>query len=176
MARVTLIEPHRHPELRELTERIRSGRQGTILNIYKVLLHSPALAETWFEHINTVRWGTELSGRLREILIIRVAHLTNAAYILRQHVPRLAEPEGLSADDCAALADWRASEAFAEDERAALALADAMTETVQVADQVAAALTPHFSERQIVELAVLIASYNMHARVLQALDIDLQAE
>ena len=51
-----------------------------------------------------------------------------------------------------------------------------MTETVQVADEVAAALTPHFSERQIVELAVLIASYNMHARVLQALDIDLQAE
>jgi hypothetical protein len=36
---------------------------------YKALLHNPTLAETWFQHLNAVRWGTGLSGRLREILI-----------------------------------------------------------------------------------------------------------
>jgi len=33
------------------------------------------------------------------------------------------------------------------------------------------ALRPHYAERQIVELTVLIATYNMHVRVIQALEI-----
>jgi len=41
-----------------------------------------------------------------------------------------------------------------------------------VADDVFAALKPFFDERQITELTVLIGTYNMHARVMQALGID----
>jgi alkylhydroperoxidase family enzyme len=39
-----------------------------------------------------------------------------------------------------------------------------------VFDQVKA----HFNDREIVELTVLIASYNMNARVMQALRLDLE--
>jgi 4-carboxymuconolactone decarboxylase len=34
------------------------------------------------------------------------------------------------------------------------------------------ALNLHFSERQIVELTVLVGTYNMQTRVLRALEID----
>jgi alkylhydroperoxidase family enzyme len=34
------------------------------------------------------------------------------------------------------------------------------------------ALRPHFSEREIVELTVLVGIYNMHTRVFTALGID----
>jgi alkylhydroperoxidase family enzyme len=176
MARITLIEPDEIPALHEFAEKIRSGRRGAILNVYKALVHSPGLAETWFHHINAVRWGTELDGRLREILIIRIGHLTGAAYILRQHVPKLAEAEGLSPDECAALGAWRDAKIFSDCECAALAFADAMTEDIAVPDAVFEPLRDHFTERQIVELSVLIASYNMHARVLGALDVDLEAD
>ena len=57
-------------------------------------------------------------------------------------------------------------------ERAALAYADAMTRDVAVPDDVFAALRTHFNERQIVELTVLIGTYNMHTRVFTALQID----
>ena len=40
-----------------------------------------------------------------------------------------------------------------------------MTRQVEVPDAVFEALKPHFSQRQIVELTVLIATYNMHTRV-----------
>jgi alkylhydroperoxidase family enzyme len=36
-------------------------------------------------------------------------------------------------------------------------------------------LRPHFTDQQIVELSVLIGTYNMHTRVLQALEIDLES-
>jgi alkylhydroperoxidase family enzyme len=47
-----------------------------------------------------------------------------------------------------------------------------MTRTIEVPDPVFAALREHFNEKQIVELTVLIGTYNMHTRVLQALQID----
>jgi 4-carboxymuconolactone decarboxylase len=172
MARVSYVEEGSNPELDELIGRIRGARRGNLLKLYRLLLHSPALAESWFQHNNAVRWKTELDGRLREIVILRVCHLNGATYVLTQHVPELALKEGLTEAECAALADWRGSDSLTARERAALAYTDAMTRDIAVPDAVFAALKDHFSERQIVELTVLVGTYNMQTRVLCALAID----
>jgi len=86
MARVPLIQEQDHPELAEVIEKYRSGRRGKLINMYRMLLNAPALAESWFNHSNTVRWKTSIEGRLREIVIIRMGHLTGAQYVLRQHL------------------------------------------------------------------------------------------
>ena len=176
MARISLIEEAEHPELADLIGRIKAGRRGGLLNVYKLLLHSPALAQTWFDHNGAVRWKTQLTGRLREILIIRIAHLNGVDYVLAQHVPELALAEGLSIAECEALADWRATGLFDARERAALDYAEAMTLTTSVSDDVFAALRRHFSDREIVELSVLIGTYIMHNRVMKALAIDLEPD
>ena len=92
MARVPLIQEQDHPELAELIQKLSAGRRGKLINIYRMLLNSPALAESWFNHSNAVRWKTTLDGRLREIVIIRMGHLTRSQYVLRQHVPRWRSP------------------------------------------------------------------------------------
>src|SRR5258708_13343560 len=92
MARISLIEETQHPELGEMIARIKAGRRGGLLNVYKLLLHSPALAQTWFDHNGAVRWKTKLTGRLREIIIIRIAPPNAVDYVLAQHFPGLAVP------------------------------------------------------------------------------------
>ena len=174
MARIPLIDAQDHPEFAELVARFSAGRRGKLINIYRMLLNSPALAESWFNHSNAVRWKTDLDGRLREIVIIRLGHLTKAQYVLRQHVPALALADGVSLPECDALADWQGTSFFSARERAALAYADVMTKDIVVPDPVFAEVKRHFNTRQIVELTVLIGSYNMNARVLQALELDLE--
>jgi 4-carboxymuconolactone decarboxylase len=174
MARVPLIQEQEHPELAEKIERFRAGRRGRLINIYRMLLNAPPLAESWFNHSNAVRWKTTLPGRLREIVIIRMGHLTNSQYVLRQHVPSLALADGMTLEECDALADWRATSLFSARERAALAYTDTMTRDIEVPDPVFAEVKRHFEDRQIVELTVLIGTYNMNARVLQALRLDLE--
>jgi alkylhydroperoxidase family enzyme len=176
MARISLIEEAEHQELAELIACIKAGRRGGLLNVYKLLLHSPALAQTWFDHNSAVRWHTKLSGRLREIIIIRVAHLNGVDYVLAQHVPGLAVAEGLSLAECEALANWRATDLFDPRERAALAYAERMTLSTSVSDEVFADVRRHFDDREIVELSVLIGTYIMHNRVMKALAIDLEPE
>src|SRR6059058_5160826 len=134
MARVTLLDDETNPELADLIGTLRAGRRGNLINVYRLLLHSPALAESWFEHSNAVRWKTELDGRLRELVIVRIAQVSGVDYIVRQHVPALTTPEGISEADCAALSHWRLAANFNERERAALALADVMTRDIEVPD------------------------------------------
>jgi len=106
MARVPLLQEQDHPELGEVMAKYSAGRRGKLINIYRMLLNAPPLAESWFNHSNTVRWKTTLDGRLREIVIIRMGHLANSQYVLRQHVPTLALAEGLTLDDCNAIPEW----------------------------------------------------------------------
>ena len=172
MARISYIEEKDHPELADLIGKVRAGRRGTLINVYKLLLHAPPLAACWLEMIGTARFKTELDGRLREIAIIRVAYLNGVEYVVKQHVPELSVTEGLPKVESDALADWQDSPFFSARERAALAYTDAMTRDIAVPDKLFDALRPHFSERQIVELTVLIGIYNMHTRVFMALGID----
>ena len=63
---------------------------------------------------------------------------------------------------------------FQRAERAALAYVDAMIAAPDVPDDVFNAVRKHYSEREVVELTVLVGTYVMHNRVSTALKIDLE--
>ena len=173
MARISYIEEKDHPELAGQIAKIK-GVRGGLINIYKLLLHTPTVCMNWFEHIGAIRWKTKLTPRLREIAIVRVAQSAKYAYALQQHIPGIAVPDGVSLEECEALKDWRASKFFNEAERAALAYVDAMIAGPEVPDDVFNAVRKHYNEREIVELTVLVGTYLMHNRVFTALRVDVE--
>jgi alkylhydroperoxidase family enzyme len=172
MARVTLIDEAGHPELAESIAKIKGARGGRLINIYRLMLHSPALANAWFDLNQAVRYGTEVDGQSREIAVIRVAILNDVDYVQRAHGPTYALKEGLTPKQVTAIGDWHASTLFTDQQRALLAYTDAMTRDINVPDGVLAELRKHHSERQVVELTMLIGAYNMLTRFLKALKVD----
>jgi alkylhydroperoxidase family enzyme len=172
MARVPLIEEKEHAELSELVTKIKGARGGRLIAIYRLMLHSPALANAWFDLNQAVRYGTEIDGQCRELAVIRVAILNNVEYVVRAHGPAYALKEGLTPAQVEALADWTPSNLFTEKQRALLAYVDAMTREIDVPDAVFADIRKHFTERQTVELTMLISAYNMLTRFLKALKVD----
>jgi 4-carboxymuconolactone decarboxylase len=172
MARVPLIEEKEHSELSELIAKIRGARGGRLINIYRLMLHSPALADAWFELNQAVRYGTEIDGQCRELAVIRVAILNKVEYVVNAHGPAYALKEGLTPAQVEALVDWSSSNLFTAKQRALLAYADAMTRDIDVPEAVFAEIRKHFSERQTVELSMLVGAYNMLTRFLRALKVD----
>jgi 4-carboxymuconolactone decarboxylase len=172
MARVPLIEEKEHPELSELVAKIKGARGGRLINIYRLMLHSPALANAWFDLNQAVRYGTEIDGQSRELAVIRVAILNKVEYVVRAHGPAYALKEGLTPEQVTAVANWQSSKLFNNQQRALLAYTDAMTREISVADAVFAEVRKHFTERQTVELTMLIGAYNMLTRFLKALEVD----
>lgn len=169
MARVPLLDESAGAAV---VAKIRGKRGGRLLNLYRALLHSPGLASAWLDFNNAVRYETGLGERARELVIMRVAVLNHADYVFQIHRLRYAEPAGVTPAEIEALRDWRKSGVFGPGDAALLAYVDAMTRDVEVPDAVFNGMRAHFSERAAVELTVLVAAYNMHTRVLRALDID----
>jgi alkylhydroperoxidase family enzyme len=172
MARVSLIDEENHPELADLIAKIRGARGGRLLNIYRMMLHSPSLADAWFELNSSVRYRTEVGGQERELAVMRVAILNGVNYIVEAHATSYALEEGLTPAQVKALSDWASSDLFNPEQRALLAYVDAMTRDIEVRDTIFAELRRYYSERQTIELTMLIGAYNMHTRVLRALQID----
>jgi len=172
MARVPLIEETEHPELAESIAKIKGARGGRLINIYRLMLHSPALAGAWFDLNQAVRYGTEIDGQCRELAVIRVAILNKVEYVVNAHGPAYALKEGLTPAQVEALVDWGASNLFNDKQRALLAYTDAITREIDVPDPVFVEVRKHFSERQTVELTMLISAYNMLTRFLKALKVD----
>ena len=172
MARVPLLDENAGADVAAVVAKIRGGRGGRLLNLYRALLNSPGLASAWFDFNNAVRFETRFNERLRELVIMRVAVLNGADYVFRIHQSRYAEPAGVTRAEVEALRDWRKSGLFGPADAAVLAYVDAMTRDVEVPDAVFRNMRAHFNERAAVELTVLVAAYNMHTRVLRALDVE----
>ena len=62
-------------------------RGGKLLNLYRMLLHSPPIAEGWLAFLTAVRQRGSLPGRYRELAILRVAVLNGASYEFDVHTP-----------------------------------------------------------------------------------------
>ncbi|MFC3126468.1 carboxymuconolactone decarboxylase family protein [Pseudoroseomonas globiformis] len=159
-----------NPETRPLAERIIRER-GSVLHLYAMLLHSTPVAEGWLRYLTAIRQECALSGALRELVIMRVAHLNGAPYEAEQHAP-IALREGLNQSQLDALGDWQTSDAFNENQRAVLAYCDSMTREVHVPQPVFDAVRQALPPRELVELTATIGAYNMVSRFLEAMGID----
>jgi AhpD family alkylhydroperoxidase len=148
-----------------------SGRSP---NLYRTLAHSPELLEAWIAFAWPLRNESRTPRGLRELMILRVAHLDGAEYERVQHEP-MARAAGVSDEQLAAIGAWRdAPDAvFDGSERAALALADAIAAGGDVDDATWAAVAERFDPRGRIELVLTAAFYSCVSRVLKALRIPL---
>jgi len=85
LARVPLLDENADADVAAVVAKIRGGRGGRLLNLYRALLNSPGLASAWFDFNNAVRFETRFNERLRELVIMRVAVLNGADYVFRIH-------------------------------------------------------------------------------------------
>ena len=177
MARVPLIGEDRS-DLAPFIARIKAER-GKLINLYRVLMNSPALAERWLDFNSAIRYGTSLDAALREMIILRVSLLNGAEYQARIHGASHALKAGLTTAQIAALTKPQTgtlpSTLFTPAQQAALAWTDAMTREIEVPDELHDDLKHHFNDQAIVEITVLAGAYNMHTRVARALRIEPEA-
>ena len=163
----------------ELVRAIRTRRGGELLELDRLLLYSPALAEGWNTMMGAVRDRFEVDAKLRELAMCVVAVVNRAEYEFFHHAPLLLAAGGTPAqvqalrDPPSAVSDHTL---FDETERACLALAVEMTQSVAVGEATFARCRSLLEPRHLVELIATIAAYNMVSRFLVALDVQPSPE
>lgn len=170
MARLPYADPLR-PDLVALAERITRERGGRMLNLYRMLLNSPPVAEGWLALFTAIRQQAKLADRYRELATLRVAVLNGADYEFEAHVP-FALRAGVTQAQLDAMRAGKPPEGLGRADLAVLDYTEAMTRSIRVDDALFARVREHFDEQETVELTATIAGYNLVSRFLEALRID----
>ena len=174
MAAVAPIEEAPTEALRDFYARVERASRGLgVLNVFKVMAHSPELMESWWGMMAVALGRLRLDARLRELAILRLFQLTSCAYGFAHHV-RIGRQIGLSDEDIAELGSYTDSARFSELDKLVLRYTDAVTTLDDEAAALASALRAHLSEQELVELTFCIANWNLMAHLLLPLEVELE--
>lgn len=120
------------------------------------------------------RKSSPIDPALRSLVTVRVSQINWCRFCVDLNTATLLK-RGASLEKVEALENWRESELFNAQERAALDYAEAVTRSDrQVEDDVAERLRGHLDDDAIVELTGLIAFQNMSSKFNSALAIPAQ--
>jgi alkylhydroperoxidase family enzyme len=161
----------------DLVAAIRERRGGALIDLDRLLLHSPAFALGWNEFMGRVRNALGVPPLLRELAMCGVAALNGADFEMHHHAP-LYLAAGATEAQLAALHRLGGEPGVAADpvfdpiQQAVLALVVEMTRHVQVDEATfASARAAMGSDQAMFELVGVIAAYNMVSRILVAANL-----
>jgi AhpD family alkylhydroperoxidase len=115
--------------------------------------------------------GRKLEARYRELAILRTAIVGDCRFEYSQHI-KVARALGVPEEKLVAIKAWTTSAQFDQTERAVMAAADELIGRNLVEDATFGALKHHFTDEQIVELFLVIATYRMHGLLVRALHLE----
>jgi 4-carboxymuconolactone decarboxylase len=142
------------------------------MHLFTTLAHQPDLFRRWLGFGGALLAG-RLPGRLRELVILRTAYRFAAPYEWAHHI-ELAEAQGISAAEVAAVGGDLAVVDWDPLERAALAAADETKDAGAVSDEVWSVLAHHLDDAELVELVMLVGHYVMLSTVLRSLRLPVE--
>lgn len=146
-------------------------------NLFRLLVHSPEAFRHFSRLGGWIRNGSTLDARLREMAILQVGYLTDAAYEWAHHI-EIGRGFGVTDDDVRAIVTETegGGSALPQLDRLILRAAREMTDELKVSDEAFEGLKAHLSDGHIVDLLMTVAYYNLVVRVLHSLDVDLEPE
>jgi len=162
-----------------LVAAIKARRGGELLNLDRMLLHSPPLARGWNAFLGEVRAGLQLPAAARELAMCYVAVLNDAPYEYSHHAPLYLAAGGRQVvlDAMRLGAEAAGVPELHPGEAALLQLCFESTRLVKVAPATRdAARTALGGDRELVEFIAVVAAYNMVSRFLVATGVTLEED
>lgn len=172
---------HSYPPLDNLSPRlmqeIRKRTGPDRGNVWKMLMWTaPSVLEPFIDFNDSVRYKISLSDALRELIILRVGHLCDAAYEVHQH-ERISREIGISEALIAAAKAGASAPGLDATQRLALSLTDDLVKDRRASDANLAQAIQAFGEGGLNEIIMLVGCYVLACTFLRTwgVDIELQA-
>jgi uncharacterized peroxidase-related enzyme len=169
-ARVTLLERESvSPEAAQIYDALLAQR-GVVPNMFKVLAHNPAIAQGVAGFLKPLLSDAALTGWYKELIAVRISILNQSEYAIRAHSAS-AKMKGASEDKIAAIKDFETGP-YSEKEKQGFRLADRLHQGGRnVSDATYAELQQHFAEKEVIELFLTAAAFEMFPRFIDGLHI-----
>ena len=175
MTRIPAVTPSEASPLIKVAYKFAARQYDEVPEPFAVLANHRKLFVAAARHEMAVQKASKvLPSNIRELAVYRVAWTVGCSWCV-DFGTMLSRLDGLDIDKLKEIANYRDSSKYSEDERAAIAYADAMTGDPHgengVTDEQVADLERRFGRAGVVELTYQIGLENMRARMYSALGI-----
>jgi 4-carboxymuconolactone decarboxylase len=141
-------------------------------NLLATLVRHPELTRAFLRFNNHLLFSSTLPPRLRELAVLRVAHVHHSEYEWRHHV-RMGKEVGLTDEVIDGL---RRGEASDELDQAILHAVDELQEKSVISDATWTALSQDLDERQRMDLVFTIGCYGALAMAINTFGVEPDQE
>ncbi len=141
------------------------------MNIFATLARNPELFKAWLPFGGHLLTAGTLSGRERELLILRTALNCESPYEWGQHV-RISLAAGIDRETIDRVAVGPDADGWSEAEAALLRAADELHNASTISDDTWAELASVYDEKQLIEIPMLVGQYHMVAFALNSLGVE----
>lgn len=145
-----------------------------IPNVVKALANSPGLATRIFPLANYFMTESSLDPRLRELAVLILMKRLDCEYGFGRHI-EIAERVGLTRAQIDNIGSYQTSSLFTAEDKLILRYADELTTKARVDDQLFQEVKNLIGQNNVLELTAATAFWNMMARNLNALQVELEA-
>lgn len=159
--------------LSEEKRKVLADLGSRVLNVSRMVMHTPD--PFWAPQRALGRASivdTSLGGRLREIIILRVAHLSNSDYELFHHIS-IATNLGMSTEELDGLKTGDVT-ALPAEEQSVVRFVNELVENVSPSDETLTALRAFYSDPQLFEILFIACTYMTVARVIAVGGVELE--
>ncbi|HZP87892.1 MAG TPA: carboxymuconolactone decarboxylase family protein [Burkholderiales bacterium] len=166
----TITDDTTDPKARAVLDEIRAKR-GFVSNALRSMAHSPDLLRAFVGVGTYVKFGSSLSWRARELVIMTAGRKVD--YEWKHHYP-LAIDAGVPAAALEDIHAGRTPESLPASERALVKGVIEMFAPDSISDATFAALSEHWTPQQIVDMLVTAVYYQSVAVIATALQVELE--
>jgi 4-carboxymuconolactone decarboxylase len=169
------------PRLTPLTDDELSSEQRELLaplgptgemNIFRTFVRHTELYKRWSPFAGRLLQRSSFEARDRELIILRSAWHSKAAYEWAHHVP-IAREAGLSDEQILAAAG-KADAGSADDAALLRAVDELFSDERRIADDTWTGLAARFDDNQLIELVMLAGNYALIAGTLNSLGVQVE--
>ena len=168
------IEPLRESEWDDAATALLApiAKRGRVLNIFRTLAQHSDLARRWMVFANHILGKSTLSGRDRELLILRIGYLCQAEYEWGQHVD-IARRLDMTDAEILLAKTGPDTEGISELDRLLISATDELHADAHVSDDTWNGLTEYYSTQQLMDLVFTVGQYNLVSMALNSFGVQL---
>lgn len=166
-----------YADIAKLSDEIRASLEGKPSNVGRMLaVASEPVYQALTGFVLALLNDSSLPPKLREVAILRVGYLSDAAYELYQH-EAMGRHVGLTDQQLAAIrAGDPGAACLSEAEADVMVFTDDVVRNVRASDATLAAVRKHLDDAQTMDLIVTIGGYMMVSRVLETSGVEIDGE
>jgi 4-carboxymuconolactone decarboxylase len=165
--------PSQGPLVRLVASLTARATRGEAPRVFTTLGRHPRLFRTWLRFSATLLLRGDLPGADRELVILRTAWRSGSWYEWAQH-GALAAGSGLVAHDLERVIEGPGAAGWRPRQRLLLMGTDELHDHRVITDRTWAALATELTERELIELCLLVGHYEMLAMTLNSLGVEAE--